>query len=281
MNKILITGAKGQLGTEISKILPNAIYTDADVLDITNANDVKDFVKSNNVDTIINCAAYTAVDRAEDDVELARKINVNGPANLAKTGANLIHISTDYVFDGTAHRPYMPDDITNPISVYGVTKRAGEVAVMENARNAIIIRTAWLYSAHGNNFVKTMRRLGLEKESINVVCDKVGTPTFAGDLASAIVKILPQLNEKNRGIYHFTNAGVCSWYDFATAIMDMSGLKCDVYPIRSEEYPTRAKRPFYSVLDTNKIRKTFDIAPEHWTIGLKKCIGQLNQQNTK
>jgi len=281
MNKILITGANGQLGTEISKILPNAIYTDADVLDITKKNDVNDFVKTNKIDTIINCAAYTAVDRAEDDTELATKINVNGPANLASTGAKIIHISTDYVFDGTGHRPYTPDDATNPISAYGATKRSGEIAVMKYAHIAIVIRTAWLYSAHGNNFVKTMRKLGANHESINVVSDQIGSPTFAGDLAETIVKILPQLNEKNRGIYHFTNAGVCSWYDFATEVMNMSGLNCVVNPIKSEEYPTRAKRPFYSVLDTTKTRQTFNISPKHWKIGLAKCISELDQQKTK
>lgn len=271
----LVTGAKGQLGTELSKLLPDAIFADVDMLDITDGDAVQKFVHEHNIDTIINCAAYTAVDRAEDDVALATKINVDGPLNLAQTGAKIIHISTDYVFDGTAHQPYSPDDETNPVSVYGQTKRAGEIAVLENARVAAVIRTAWLYSAHGNNFVKTMRRLGAEKESINVVADQIGTPTFAGDLASAIVQIIPQLSVENSGIYHFTNDGVCSWYDFATEIMTLSGLDCVVNPIKSSQYPTRAIRPFYSVLDKDKIKQVFGIKIEHWKKGLEKCLKQF------
>ena len=272
----LITGSNGQLGTELKKRLPDAIFADVDILDITDFAAVKKFVAENNVDTIINCAAYTAVDKAEDDIPLATRINVDGPRNLAKTGAKIIHISTDYVFDGVAHKPYSPDDETKPVSVYGKTKRAGELAVLENAKCAVIIRTAWLYSPYGNNFVKTMRRLGAEKESINVVSDQIGTPTYAGDLADAIVKIIPQMSEKNSGVYHFTNMGVCSWYDFAVEIMEKSGLKCVVNPIKSEEYPTRAKRPYYSVLDKSKIQKVFnDIKIQHWKKGLEKCLKQF------
>ena len=276
---LLITGGNGQLGTELSRLLPNAIRTDVNDLDITNENAVKRFVESNKIDTIVNCAAYTAVDKAEDDVDLATKINVVGPENLAKTGAKIIHISTDYVFDGTNHRPYTPDDAPKPISVYGKTKLAGEESVLWHARNAVIIRTAWLYSPYGNNFVKTMRKLGAEKKSINVVADQIGSPTYAGDLADAIVKILPQINEKNSGIYHFTNMGVCSWYDFAREIMEQSGLKCAVNPINSDEYPTRAKRPYYSVLDKSKIKQSFGISIDHWKVGLIKCIKQL--ENSK
>lgn len=271
----LITGCKGQLGTEIAKLLPDAICADVDMLDITDAVAVKNFVRENKVDVIINCAAYTAVDRAEDEIDIATKINVDGPRNLAQSGAKIIHISTDYVFDGTAHTPYDADAPTNPVSVYGKTKRAGELAVLENAKCAVIIRTAWLYSNHGNNFVKTMRKLGAEKESINVVADQIGTPTFAGDLAAAIVKIIPQMSEQNSGVYHFTNMGVCSWYDFACEIMDMSGLTCRVNPIRSSQYPTRAIRPFFSVLDKDKIKTTFGIEIQHWKKGLEKCIKQF------
>lgn len=271
----LITGCNGQLGTEISRRLPNAICADVDTLDITDADAVQKFVSENNIDLIINCAAYTAVDNAEDDIAMATKINIDGPRNLAKSGARIIHISTDYVFDGTAHTPYTPDDETNPVSVYGKTKRAGEIAVLENAQCAVIIRTAWLYSAYGNNFVKTMRRLGAERDNINVVCDQIGTPTYAGDLADAIVQIIPQMSEQTSGIYHFTNDGVCSWYDFATEIMDMSGLNCIVNPIKSSAYPTRATRPFYSVLDKDKIKQTFGIEIEHWKKGLKKCLKQF------
>jgi len=277
----LITGANGQLGTELSKRLPDAIRTDVNELDITNELAVRRFVVLNKIDTIINCAAYTAVDRAEDDIEKATKINVDGPRNLARSGAKIIHISTDYVFDGMNYKPYTPNDIPNPISVYGKTKLAGERAVLENAYVATIIRTAWLYSPYGNNFVKTMRRLGSEKKSINVVTDQIGTPTYAGDLAAAIVQILPQINMDNRGIYHFTNSGVCSWYDFANEIMNMSGLKCVVNPISSAEYPTRAKRPYYSVLDKSKIQKTFGIEIDHWKKGLAKCIKELDAQKTK
>lgn len=277
----LITGANGQLGTELSKLLPNAILSDVDTLDITNEKAVIDFVRAHNIDTIINCAAYTAVDKAEDNIELAKKINVDGPTNLAKTGAKIIHISTDYVFDGKGHIPYTTENKPHPISVYGKTKLASEYAVLKHAKIAIIIRTAWLYSPYGNNFVKTMRRLGAEKESISVVADQIGTPTYAGDLAAAIVKILPQMNEQNSGVYHFTNMGVCSWYDFASEIMEQSKLKCVVNPIKSSEYPTRASRPFYSVLDKTKIQKTFGIQINHWKKSLKKCIKQLDLQNTK
>ena len=272
----LITGARGQLGTELAKLLPDAICADIDILDITDGVAVEKFVRENNVDVIINCAAYTAVDKAETDVELAKKINIDGPRNLAKSGAKIIHISTDYVFDGCGHQPYKPDDETNPVSVYGKTKCAGELAVLENADCAVIIRTAWLYSAHGNNFVKTMRRLGAEKESINVVADQIGTPTFAGDLAAAIIQIIPQMSKEKSGIYHFTNEGVCSWYDFATEIMAQSGLACVVNPIKSSQYPTPASRPFYSVLDKDKIKQVFGINIKHWKDGLKRCISELN-----
>lgn len=274
-DKILITGANGQLGTELQNLLPQAIATDANILDITDFAAVSDFVKENKIDTIINCAAYTAVDKAEDDVDLAYKINVIGAENLAKTSCKLIHISTDYVFDGTGHQPYLPEDKTNPVSVYGRTKAEGEMKVLQNSSLAIIIRTAWLYSSYGNNFVKTMRRLGVEKESINVVSDQIGTPTYAGDLAQAIVKILPQINHSNCGIYHYTNEGVCSWYDFAYKIMNLSGIDCKVNPIKSAEYPTKAKRPFYSVLDKEKIKKVFDIEIPYWMESLVKCLNQF------
>ena len=274
----LITGGNGQLGTELSKLLPNAIRTDVNDLNITDAYEVRRFCAENKIDTIINCAAYTAVDNAEVNKNIAKLINAVGPYNLAKTGAKIVHISTDYVFDGTWHKPYIPDDKPNPVSVYGKTKLMGEKAVLDNARVATIIRTAWLYSPYGNNFVKTMRKLGAEKKSINVVADQIGTPTYAGDLAAAIVKILPQMNEQNRGVYHFTNMGVCSWYDFATEIMAQSGLDCVVNPINSSEYPTRATRPFYSVLDKSKIQKTFGIEIDHWKKSLQKCIAEMEKQ---
>ncbi len=271
-SKVLVTGCNGQLGNEIKLLLSDAMYTDADTLDITDETAVSSFVKENDIDTIINCAAYTAVDKAEDDVDLAKDINEKGPENLAKTGCKIIHISTDYVFDGSNCRPYTPDDKTNPISVYGKTKLNGENAVAKFAKEYVIIRTAWLYSSFGNNFVKTMRRLGSERETLNVVCDQTGTPTYARDLAEAIVKILPQLNEANSGVYHFSNEGTCSWYDFAVEIMSLSNLNCKVSPILSAEYPTKAVRPFYSVLDKSKLKKTFNISIPHWKESLIKCL---------
>lgn len=274
-DNILVTGANGQLGTEFKKLLPNAIFAGVDVLDITDLDAVKNFVQKNSIKIIINCAAYTAVDKAEDKIELAKKINEDGSRNLALSGAKIIHISTDYVFDGNNYKPYLPQDKTNPISVYGRTKLAGELAVLENAKIAIIVRTAWLYSAHGNNFVKTMQRLGAEKETLNVVADQIGSPTFAGDLAQAIVDILPQINEANKGIYHYTNEGVCSWYDFAVKIMELSGLNCKVNPIPSSAYLTKATRPFYSVLDKTSIKEIFGIVIPHWEYGLKRCLKQL------
>lgn len=271
----LITGSNGQLGTELAKLLPEAILTDVADLDITDEQAVKNYVKEHNVDTIINCAAYTAVDKAEDDADLAAKINIDGPRNLAKSGAKVVHVSTDYVFDGTGHKPYQPEDEAKPVSVYGRTKLAGENEVLKYADVAVIIRTAWLYSPYGNNFVKTMRRLGAERESLNVVADQIGTPTYAADLAQAIVQILPQMSAANKGVYHFTNEGVCSWYDFARKIMELSGLNCKVNPIPSSDYPTKATRPFYSVLDKNKIKETFNITIPHWEEGLKQCLKQF------
>ena len=275
---ILITGCNGQLGTEMRMRLPNAIAAGHAELDITDSAAVARFVAEHNIDTIINCAAYTAVDLAEDEKDAAHRLNVDGPLNLAKTGAKIIHISTDYVFDGMGNRPYTPNDATNPVSVYGKTKLLGEQAVLDASDVAIIIRTSWVYSPYGKNFLKTMRKLGAERESLNVVFDQVGTPTYAGDLADAIVKILPQMNERNSGVYHFSNEGVCSWYDFATEIMNMSGLKCNVRPITSDQYPTRAVRPAYSVLDKSKIKRTFGLEINHWKKGLEKCISKLKKE---
>ena len=276
-DNILITGAKGQLGLELSQLLPNAILTDVTELDITNLDAVQTFVQENHIDTIINCAAYTAVDKAEDDIELAEKINVLGPENLAKSGCKIIHISTDYVFEGKAYKPYEPTDETKPISIYGKTKRSGELAVLENADTAIIIRTAWLYSVHGKNFVKTMQTLGKTRETLNVVSDQIGTPTYAADLAQAITEILPQIKNGQKGVYHFTNEGVCSWYDFASKIMALSELKCTVNPIPSSAYPTKATRPFYSVLSKETIKADFGIKIAHWEDGLKRCLKEMEK----
>jgi len=274
-NKILITGANGQLGCELSKLLKNAVLTDVDTLDITNLEAVQKFTKENEIEVIINCAAYTNVDAAEDDELKAYQLNVTGPENLAKTGCVIIHISTDYVFDGKNYKPYEPSDEAKPLSVYGKTKLKGEEAVLKNAKTAVIIRTAWLYSPFGKNFVKTMRRLGEQKEQISVVSDQIGTPTYAGDLAQAIVDILPKVKAGQKSVYHFTNEGVCSWYDFAVEIMAQSKLKCKVIPIPSCAYPTKAVRPFYSVLSKEKIKQDFDLTIPHWKEGLKKCIKQF------
>ncbi len=272
---LLVTGSKGQLGTELRARLPHAIFVDIEELDITAEAAVRDYVLAHDVDTIINCAAYTAVDRAEQDVELCTRVNVDGPRHLARSGARVIHVSTDYVFDGSGHRPYKAADKPCPVSVYGRTKLAGEEAVMAHANTAIIIRTAWLYSAHGANFVKTMLRLGKERDSLGVVADQIGSPTFAGDLADAIVAMLPQLKEGQKGIYHFTNEGVASWYDFAVEIMQQAGLRCQVNPITTEQYPTPAARPYYSVLDKNSLKSDFNITIPHWKESLISCLKQL------
>lgn len=272
----LVVGANGQLGNELRLLLKNeAMYVDRDELDITDGQQVADFFKKSSFEAIINCAAYTAVDKAESDMELAAKINVEGPKNLALSGIPMIHVSTDYVFDGQNYRPYVEDDKTNPQSVYGVTKLEGENVVLATASGAFVIRTAWLYSIYGNNFVKTMQKLGAERESLNVVFDQIGTPTYARDLAEVIVAALPKLKKGAKEIYHFTNEGVCSWYDFALEIMKISGLKCNVKPIESKDYPTPAKRPFYSVLNKAKIKKDLGIEIKHWTVSLADCVEKL------
>lgn len=273
----LVVGANGQLGNCIRLFLKDsAVYTDKDELDITDENAVKEFVKNNNFKCIINCSAYTAVDKAENDIELATKINVDGVRNLAKTNISLIHISTDYVFDGKNNIPYVETDTTNPMSVYGKTKLEGEKEVLKYSKSAIIIRTAWLYSQFGNNFLKTMLRLGKERESLNVVFDQVGTPTYAIDLAEVIYKILQSGKYKNiKEIYHFSNEGVCSWYDFAVEIMKEANLSCEVKPIESKGYPTLAVRPSFSVLNKSKIKKDFGVEIEHWRMAMVKCLKKL------
>ncbi len=273
----LVVGANGQLGSELKlQLQGKAVYVDRTELDITDKAAVEAFVAQHQFEAIINCAAYTAVDKAESDEKVAELINVEGPRNLAATGLPLVHISTDYVFDGTACRPYSEDDEPNPQTAYGRTKLAGEKAVMETAQTAVIIRTAWLYSTFGNNFVKTMRKLGAERDSLNVVFDQVGTPTYAKDLAAAIVAILPQMKAGTKEIYHFSNEGVCSWYDFALAVMAQSDLNCEVLPIESKDYPTPAKRPHYSVLNKTKIKRDFGIKINNWAVSLAECVEKLN-----
>ena len=270
----LVVGANGQLGNCIRLFLKDtAIYTDKEKLDITDENAVKEFVKNNNFKCIINCSAYTAVDKAENDIELATKINVDGVRNLAKTNIPLIHISTDYVFNGKNNVPYVETDTTDPMSVYGKTKLEGEKEVLKYSKSAIIIRTAWLYSQFGNNFLKTMLRLGKEKESLNVVFDQVGTPTYAMDLAGVIFKILQSGKYENmKEIYHFSNEGVCSWYDFAVEIMKEANLNCKVKPIESKDYPTVAVRPSFSVLNKSKIKRDFGVEIEHWRMAMVECL---------
>ena len=269
----LVTGANGQLGNELRLLLGDkAVYVDKNELDITDYNAVKQFTSGKDFTAIINCAAYTAVDKAENDKELAQLINVEGPHNLAATQIPLIHFSTDYVFNGQNFRPYTEEDIPDPQSFYGKTKLAGEQAVLQTANTALIIRTAWLYSNFGNNFVKTIQRLGAERSEIKVVFDQVGTPTYAADLAAAIVQILPQIKTGSKDIFNFSNEGVCSWYDFAVEIINLSKLSCKVLPIESKDYPSSVKRPFYSVLNKNKIKQTFNININHWKESLQKCL---------
>ena len=291
MKNILVTGAYGQLGNEV-RILSanypeyNFMFTDVDSLDITDKNELMDFVTGNDIRYIINCAAYTAVDKAEDDVELCEKINATAVKNLglaaAEAGAGIIHVSTDYVFDGTSCRPYTEDMPTKPCSVYGKTKLKGEKNLLKACPNAIIIRTAWLYSPFGNNFVKTMIKLGSERESLNVIFDQVGTPTYALDLADAILKAMDQTidtDHEKGGVYHFSNEGVCSWYDFTIKIHEIAGIKtCKVNPIETKDYPTKAARPHYSVLNKSKIKQTFNISIPHWEASLKDCIKELSEQ---
>lgn len=281
--KTLITGANGQLGTELHEILERefpgqTLYTDVQELDLTNAKAVDSYVANNEITHIVNCAAYTAVDRAEEEKMLCAAVNTDAVKNLAMAadanGAKIIHISTDYVFDGTNHRPYRESDKVNPISQYGATKRKGETLLLALAPQAIIIRTAWLYSAHGKNFVKTMLRLADSQPEIKVVCDQIGTPTFARDLARAVVKVL-QSHQWVPGIYHFTDEGAASWYDFAKAIFRIAGKDVKVTPIRTEDYPTPASRPSYSILDRTRIKATYGIEIPHWEEALADCLRQL------
>ncbi|HJD96935.1 dTDP-4-dehydrorhamnose reductase [Mailhella massiliensis] len=275
---LLVTGANGQLGRELRLILKDgAVYVGHEDLDIANEAAVKAFFAARDFDFVINCAAYTAVDRAEDDAETAEKTNALGPRHLALYGRRIIQISTDYVFSGESCRPYREEDCPAPLSVYGRTKLAGEEAVLREAETAAVVRTSWLYSPFGANFVKTMRRLGAEKESVGVVFDQAGTPTYAADLASAITAMLPKIRPGMKDVYHFSNEGVTSWYDFACAVMEESNLACRVRPIESTEYPTRAVRPAYSVLNKTKIKQEFGISIPHWRDGLRRCMKSMER----
>ena len=285
--KILVTGANGQLGRELRNVLESeipgqSIYTDVAELDLTDSKAVDLFFKQNEISHVVNCAAYTAVDRAEEEKLECASININAVKNLAiaadSVGAKIIHISTDYVFDGTAHRPYKESDKVNPISEYGTTKRKGETALLALAPESIIIRTSWLYSPYGNNFVKTMMRLGAEHSEIKVVCDQIGSPTYALDLARAIYRVLLS-HQWVEGIFHYSNEGVCSWYDFAKAIHRVAGIKgCNVCPIPTEEYPTAASRPFFSVLDKSRIKATYGADVPYWEDSLIDCINRIKNE---
>ena len=282
---ILVTGCNGQLGNEIQLLEKGNgkhvfFNTDVNELDITDENAINAFVDANNIDGIINCAAYTAVDKAESNEALCHTLNATAPGYLAaamgRRGGWLVHVSTDYVFDGTKHTPYSETDPTCPDSVYGRTKLEGEQLVRQHCERAMIVRTAWLYSIFGNNFVKTMIRLGKEKTELGVIFDQIGTPTYARDLAVAIMTAV----EKGiiTGIYHFSNEGVTSWYDFTKAIHRIAGISgCHVRPIHTEEYPTPARRPHYSVLDKTKIKATYNIEVPYWEESLAECISKLDK----
>lgn len=280
---ILITGANGQLGNEMRIVSQeqNTLvfhFTDVAELDICDIDAVERWVTEHNIHCIVNCAAYTNVNKAEEDVALCDKLNHLAPANLAtvaaRHGIGLIHVSTDYVFNGKQHTPYREDDTPCPNSVYGSTKLAGEEAIMRLCPTAVIIRTAWLYSTFGNNFVKTMLRLGSERREMGVVFDQIGTPTYARDLARAILHILHEGIVS--GIYHYSNEGVCSWYDFAKAIFDLGGIStCTLKPLHTEEYPTPAARPHFSVLDKSKIKRVYGVEVPYWVDSLRDCMAQL------
>jgi dTDP-4-dehydrorhamnose reductase len=285
---ILVTGSNGQLGSEIRTLSPNYnqvnfIFKDLPDLDICNFNLLKSFIIKNNVNAVINCAAYTAVDQAEEDPEIAEKVNTKGVLNLVNAlevvNGKLIHISTDYVFDGNHFLPYKETDPVSPIGVYGETKRAGELAVINSDLDSIVIRTSWLYSSHGNNFVKTILRLGSEKENLEVIFDQFGTPTYARDLAKTCLEILFGYSLEgisiNGSLYHYSNEGVASWYDFAISIMELAGENCNVKPIQTKDYTSLAKRPHYSVLNKSKIKTDFKIEIPYWRDSLKDCIKKI------
>lgn len=282
---ILVTGCHGQLGSEIRQLAEDLdedefrfFYTDIQELDITNREAIYRYIEQNSIGVVVNCAAFTAVDKAESEPERCDLINHVAPGYLAEAlasvGGGMIQVSTDYVFDGTACRPYQEEDLTNPQTVYGRTKLEGEESVIRTCPGSMVIRTAWLYSTFGNNFVKTMIRLGRERKELGVVFDQLGSPTYARDLARMILLVVQK--DIVPGVYHFTNEGVCSWYDFTRAIHRLEGISdCQVRPIRSEDYPVPAKRPHFSVLDKSKIKKTYHVEIPWWEDSLKECIKEL------
>lgn len=291
MATILVTGSKGQLGSELIDLSQEYskhqfFFTDVDELDILDKKTLKDFISGFQPDYVVNCAAYTAVDKAETEFELALKVNFEAVKNLAQickaNNTKLIHVSTDYVFDGKQSIPYIETDKTNAVSAYGKSKLKGEKTILTTKElEAIIIRTSWLYSSYGNNFVKTISKYAKERNELNIVFDQIGCPTFAGDLAKSILEIIEfsAKNEFKKGIYHFSNEGVCSWYDFTKEIVKMSKIDCKINPIRTSQYPSPAVRPAYSVFDKSKIKSTFKIEIPFWKDSLKKCLTILNNSN--
>ena len=290
--RVLITGSKGQLGSEIKELASEyenlqCVFKDLPELDICDAEVLNTFIIDQHINAVINCAGYTAVDKAEEEALIAQKVNSEGVLNLAnalkKVDGKLIHISTDYVFDGNHSQPYKESDPVSPVGVYGKTKRAGELAVLNSSIDAIVIRTSWLYSMYGNNFVKTMLRIGNNKKSIQVVSDQLGTPTYAKDLAKTCLDILSDAGSTNiskkGSLYHYSNEGVTSWYDFASAIMEISNIDCQVIPIETKDYPTQARRPMYSVLDKSKIKSDFKVTIPHWRDSLANCIKKINHNS--
>ena len=283
---VLVTGCKGQLGTEMRRLSAEHTkhrytYVDIDELDLTDSEAVKRLVDDCQIDVIVNCAAFTNVDGAENQEEAARRVNADAVENLARTGRKIIHISTDYIFSGEGWLPYKEDDEPAPRTAYGRTKREGEERLLALCKDAIVFRTAWLYSPWGKNFVKTMLHYGAEKDELRVVYDQIGSPTYAGDLAKAVYAAL-DADEWKSGVYHFTDEGVCSWYDFtveilrqANTLLGSNRYKAHVTPIRSEEYTYLTPRPHYSVLDKQKVKQTFDIQIPHWTESLNECLRQM------
>ena len=283
---ILVTGKNGQLGSEINYISSNTehshnlIFTDSVEGDITDIKKLQKLFSTHKLDIVINCAAYTAVDKAESDIERAFEVNGKGVQNLvdicSEHDCKLIHISTDYVFNGSANAPYQPYDPVSPLGVYGASKRKGEEAILNSNTNAIIIRTSWVFSSFGGNFVKTMLRFGKEREELNVVDDQIGCPTYAFDLAKACIQITESNNwTKGVSIYHFSNSGEISWFTFAEEIMNLAKLNCRINPIPSIDYPTPVERPKYSVLDTRSIQENFNITPRTWNEALKDCLNRI------
>lgn len=284
---ILVTGSMGQLGSEIKELSSNYNYnfffTTRDDIDITSKDSIKEFCQTNSINVIINCAAYTAVDKAESDMENADLVNRKAVKKLSivakELNIKLIHISTDYVFDGKNFKPYVEEFQTNPQSIYGKTKLDGENELLDiNPLNSIIIRTSWVYSYYGNNFVKTMLRLGKEKEELGVIFDQVGTPTYAKDLAITILNIIPQIDNQKVEIYNYSNEGVLSWYDFAKEIMKMAKLNCKIKAIETYQYPTPAKRPHFSLLNKSKIKSKFNLEIPYWKDGLDDCLKRLGER---